>query len=93
MAGAWTEQRGVAGRQRAKQHSDVIVELSTQTASQRAASAAGIFSLMLLVFSQHIVLNDRTFQLHPLTAFLATLCVESKRKYGMDVSLEISPRD
>lgn len=61
MGEAWKERRGVAGRlagrqagrQRTKRHSDVIVELLTQTASQRAAMAARIFFCTLLVFSVH----------------------------------------
>lgn len=59
MGEAWKEQRGVAGRQRAKRHPDVIS--SSQTASQRTTMAPGIFFGQLLILSQHIELHFRSF--------------------------------
>lgn len=59
MGEAWKERGGVAGRQRAKRHPDVIS--SSQTASQRAAMAATTFFGTVLILSQHIGLNFTSF--------------------------------
>lgn len=61
MGEAWKEQRGVAGRQRAKRHPDVIS--SSQTASQRTTMASSLarFSFYLSTLSSILDLSAPSF--------------------------------